>query len=58
MESKYKATLTNVVKNLPLVERSSYKAIQEVLAFEMTTIQAREDRLTKILALIASRRNG
>jgi hypothetical protein len=58
MESKHKATLTRVVKELSQDERSSYASIKETIDAEMAVNQAREDRMTKILALIASRRNG
>ena len=58
IDSKNKATLTNIVKNLPLSDRSSYVAIQEVIAIERTTIQARKDRYAAILARITSRQNG
>jgi hypothetical protein len=57
-ESKYKATLTRVVKELSQDERSSYARIKEAIDAEIAVNQAKEDRLTKILALIASRRNG
>jgi hypothetical protein len=57
-ESKYKATLTRVVKELSQDERSSYALIKEAIDVEIAVNQAKEDRLTKILALIASRRNG
>ncbi len=56
-DSKHKAALTNALKKKPLADRASYKAIQEVIAQETRMIQAREDRLLKIIALIASRRN-
>jgi hypothetical protein len=39
-------------------ERSSYASIKEAIDAEIAVSQAREDRMTKILALIASRRNG
>lgn len=57
-DSKFKATLTAAIKKLPLADRSSYVAIQEALAQEMATIQARQDRLAKIKALVESRRRG
>ncbi len=57
-ESKYKATLTRVVKKLSQDERSSYARIKEAIDAEIAVKQAREDRLMKILAFIASRRNG
>jgi hypothetical protein len=57
-ESKYKATLTRLVKELSQNERSSYASIKEAIDAEIAVNQAKEDRLTKILALIASRRNG
>lgn len=57
-ESEYKATLTRLVKELSQDERSSYASIKEAIEAEMAVKQAREDRLTNILALIASRRNG
>jgi hypothetical protein len=57
-ESKNKVTLTQVVKELSHEERSSYAGIKEAIEAEMAVIQARKDRLAKILALIASRRNG
>lgn len=57
-ESKYKATLTRVVKELSQAERSTYAGIKEAIEAEMAEIQDRKDRLANILALIASRRNG
>ena len=54
-ESRYKETLTRVVKALPLSERSSYAGIKDAIEAELAAIQARKDRLTKILTLIASR---
>jgi hypothetical protein len=57
-ESKYKATLTNAVKKQPPANRSSYKAIQEVITQEMNVIQARQDRLARIKAQIALRRSS
>jgi uncharacterized delta-60 repeat protein len=54
-ESKYKETLTRVVKALPLSERSSYAGIKDAIEAELAAIQARKDRLAKILTLIASR---
>ena len=54
-ESKYKETLTRVVKGLPLSERSSYAGIKDAIEAELAAIQARKDRLTKILTLISSR---
>ena len=58
MESKHKATLTRVVKELSQDERSSYAGIKKAIETEMVEIQDRKDRLANILALIASRRNG
>lgn len=57
-ESKHKATLTRVVKELSQDERSSYAGIKKAIETEMVEIQDRKDRLANILALIASRRNG
>lgn len=57
-ESKYKATLTRVVKALSQDERSSYAGIKEAIEAEMSVIQNRTGRLADILALIASHRNG
>jgi hypothetical protein len=57
-ESKHKAALTRVVKDLSQGERSTYAGIKEAIEAEMVVMQARKDRLTNILALIASRRNG
>jgi hypothetical protein len=57
-DSKHKAALTEAIKNLPEDERSSYAAIKEALDAKMAEIQARKDRLTAILALIASHTNG
>jgi hypothetical protein len=57
-ESKYKATLTRVVKGLAQDERSSYALIKEAIDAEIAVKQTRENRMTKILALIASRRSG
>ena len=57
-ESKYKATLTRVVKELAHEERSTYAGIKEAIEAKMAEIQDRKDRLTNILSLIALRRNG
>lgn len=57
-ESKHKATLSRVVKELSQDERSSYAGIKKAIETEMVEIQDRKDRLANILALIASRRNG
>lgn len=57
-ESKYKATLTRVVKELSLDGRSTYASIKEAIDTEMVAKQARTDRFNAIIALIASRRNG
>jgi uncharacterized delta-60 repeat protein len=54
-ESKYKETLTRVVKGLSFTERSSYAGIKDAIEAELAAIQARKDRLAKILTLIASR---
>ena len=54
-ESRYKETLTRVVKALPLSERSSYAGIKDAIEAELAAIQARKDRLAKILTQIASR---
>ena len=54
-ESKYKETLTRVVKGLSFTERSSYAGIKDAIEAELAAIQARKDRLAKILAQIASR---
>jgi hypothetical protein len=56
-QSKHKAALTAAIKKLPVDERSSYAEIKEAIDNEMAEIQARKDRLAKVLALIASR-NG
>ena len=58
IESKHKATLTRVVKELSQDERSSYAGIKKAIETEMLEIQDRKDRLANILAIIASRRNG
>jgi len=57
-ESKYKATLTRVVKELSQDERSSYAGIKDGIEAEMAVIQARKDRYEAILARITSRQNG
>jgi hypothetical protein len=57
-DSKHKAALTNAVKKQPFINRSSYTTIKELIDAEMTTIQARKDRYTAILARITSRQNG
>jgi len=57
-DSKNKAAITSAIKKLPVSDRSSYAAIKVVVDTEMAEIQARKDRLTAILALIKSRRNG
>jgi sugar lactone lactonase YvrE len=54
-ESRYKETLTRVVKALPLSDRSSYAGIKDAIEAELAAIQARKDRLAKILTQIASR---
>jgi len=56
VDSKNKATLTTVVRRLAASERSSYVAIKKAIDAKMAEIQARKDRLTAILARIASRR--
>jgi hypothetical protein len=57
-ESKHKAALTRVVKDLSQDERSTYAGIKEAIEVEMAVIQARKDRLARVLAINASRRNG
>jgi hypothetical protein len=57
-ESKHKATLTRVVKELSQDERSSYVGIKEAIEAEIVEIQKKKDRLANILSQIASRRNG
>jgi hypothetical protein len=57
-DSKHKAALTEAIKNLPVDERTTYAAIKVALDAEMAEIQARKDRLTAILSLIAARRAG
>ena len=58
MGSKYKAALTQAVKNLPVSDRSSYEAIKDGIDAKMAEIQVRNDRLKDILARIAARRAG
>ena len=57
-DSKHKATLTRVVKELSQAERFTYASINDAITAEMAAIQARKDRLAKVLAINASRRNG
>ncbi len=56
-ESKHKATLTRVVKELAKEERLTYTKIKDAIEAEMDIIQARQERLKKVVALIASHRN-
>lgn len=55
-DSKYKATLTGVVRRLSTSDRSSYAAIKKAIDAKMAEIQARKDRQKAVLARIASRR--
>jgi hypothetical protein len=55
-DSKYKATLTGVVRRLSASDRSSYVAIKKAIDAKMAEIQARKDRQKAVLARIASRR--
>ena len=57
-DSKNKASLTRVVKELSQAERSTYASIKDAIEIEMAVIQARKDRLAKALAINASRGNG
>ena len=57
-DNEHKAALTQAVKNLPVSDRSSYAAIKDGIDAKMAEIQARKDRLTIVLARIASRRAG
>jgi hypothetical protein len=57
-DSKNKSTLTRVVKELSQAERSTYASIKDAIEIEMAVIQARKDRLAKVLAINASRGNG
>jgi hypothetical protein len=56
--SNHKATLTQAVKVLSQDKRSTYALIKEAIEAEMAVIQDRKDRLARIIARIASRRNG
>lgn len=57
-ESRFKATLTRVVRGLSQEERSSYTRIQAAIETELLAIQGKQARLTNILNLITSRRKG
>jgi hypothetical protein len=56
--SKHKASLTRVVKELPQAERLTYASINDAITAEIAVIQARKDRLAKVIAINTSRRNG
>ena len=57
-DSKNKSSLTRVVKELSQADRSTYASIKDAIEKEMAVIQARKDRLTKVLARIAARRSN
>ena len=57
-DSKNKSTLTRVVKELSQADRSTYASIKDAIEVEMAVIQARKDRLARVLAINASRRNS
>jgi hypothetical protein len=56
VDSKYKATLTVVVRKLPAGDRASFAAIKKAIDAKMAEIQAGKDRHKAILARIAARR--
>jgi len=56
VDSKYKATLTVVVRKLPASDRASFAAIKKAIDAKMAEIQAGKDRHKAILARIAARR--
>jgi hypothetical protein len=56
--SRHKGALTAAIKKLSPSDRSTYASIQKAIDAEMAAIQARKDRLTAILSLIAARRAG
>jgi hypothetical protein len=56
VDSKYKATLTVVVRKLPAGDRASFAAIKKAIDAKMEEIQAGKDRHKAILARIAARR--
>jgi hypothetical protein len=56
--SRHKEALTAAIKKLSPSDRSTYASIQKAIHAEMAEIQARKDRLTAILSLIAARRAG
>jgi hypothetical protein len=58
VDSKYKATLTVVVRKLPASDRASFAAIKKAIDAKMAEIQAGKDRHKAILARIAARRAG
>jgi len=53
--SKYKAALTAAIKKLPQSNRSTFTLIKKAIDVEMADIQARKERLAKVLARNASR---
>jgi hypothetical protein len=56
-DSKHKAALTSVIKNLPVADRSSFAAIKAAVDAELAEIQRRNNRSKAILARIASHRS-
>lgn len=57
-ESRYKYSLTLVLRKLPQSERSNYVLIKAVMDAELAKIQSRKDRLTAIKARLAARRDA
>jgi len=53
--SKHKAALTSAIKKLPQTDRSTYTSIKKAIDVEMAEIQARKDRLAKVITRNASR---
>jgi len=53
--SKHKAALTAAIKKLPQSDRSTYTLIKKAIDVEMAEIQARKDRLAKVIARNTSR---
>jgi hypothetical protein len=53
--SKYKAALTAAIKKLPQSNRSTFTLIKKAIDVEMADIQARKERLAKVIARNTSR---
>ena len=56
-DSKIKSTLVKAISNLADIQRNSYEAIKAAIEAKTAELQARKDRLAKVLAR-PSTRNG